>query len=309
MSPSTPPEGPLGWLGDSQRWRVEGISLWQPFEDRLTRALAGLETGRFLICKLTSPTTDGRASRKYLQYALISDGNGRLLTAEASSLRFQVGLDASAEAQQSLIDAMGWNRPDGLNHARQFPWPLAIDQAVAQSTRILRDIWRVAHPSQVSFSEVEHFERSDQPAGRTAGEVAAELTSWIHDAGGTTTELDQEQGCDLVASTADGDALIHVDDDGALVEITSYVGTVGPQGNVDQEIVIALSAKAISGRPLVLAHSASLRKVYLSTLHLADTLTPHSFVVQLAWLITSCHALHEHLKNRGLLHSDDPTTR
>lgn len=309
MSPSTHPEGPLGWLGDSQRWRVEGISLWQPFEDRLTRALAGLETGQFLICQLTSPTTDGRASRKYLQYALVSDGNGRVLTAEASSLRFQVGLDTSAEAQQSLIDSMGWSRPDGLNHARQFPWPLAIDQAVEQSTRILRDIWRVAHPSQVDFAEVEDFERFDQPADRTAGEVAAELASWIHDAGGTTTELDQEHGCDLVASTAEGDALIHVDDDGSLVEMTSFVGTVGLQGSVDQEIVVALSTKATSGRPLVLANSASSRKVYLSTLHLVDALTPHAFTVHLAWLITSCHALHEHLKNRGLLHSDDPTTR
>lgn len=159
MTSGPPNSGPLNWLPSARAAHADSARLWQPFQQRLTVALADLREGQFIICNISPAPAETRAvGSKYLQYLLDDDEDGRILVAEASALRYQVVTTPESTTEQSLIDGMGWTRPDNENHQRLYKWPLGVHSAVEDSLRILRDIWAVPHPHQVTIEEPESIE-------------------------------------------------------------------------------------------------------------------------------------------------------
>lgn len=154
MTSNTPSSGPLDWLPSARATHADSTRLWEPFEQRLTLALANLREGEFIICNISPAANETRlVGRKYLQYLLDDRPDARVLIAEASALRYQVVTTPESTTEQALIDAMGWTRPDNENHQQLYQWPLGVHAAVHDSLRILRDIWALPHPSLVDIDD------------------------------------------------------------------------------------------------------------------------------------------------------------
>lgn len=271
--------GLANWLPLAQsEGRVSG-DVWNQFGRHLERALGDLREESFLIVDVRWPSGEnGTSGTKYLQYALSDSGTRRILTAEASSLRFQSGLTPSSHTQQSLIDAMGWERPDNQNHSRDFVWPGELDQVVDQSLRILRDIWGVAHPSFVTVQGRRTFDPVDALSEQaTAEEVLAKVAAWLTAAGapevtstqGTCTVRVEDQELRV---TAEGEAITLVlplptteplDAESLLgaTETVAGVGRVGrhvlPDGRTRVDLTLQLPVIHLT-RPQFEAHVGAL---------------------------------------------------
>lgn len=294
-------DGPLGWLPETQVSRQAGLSVWQPFEDRLTHILGSLTDGSFLICEILTKAPDGRSGRKYLQYALVAGDSGRQLTAEASALRFQSVLDENAGAQQALIDAMGWTRPDETsNHGREFPWPLAIASAVSESTQILRDVWKVQHPSQVMFKDVATFERNGVSEGDSRQEVLSLAAAWLAYMGAVTGPA-PDINADIRAVMDEGDVIVRADSSGEVLEVSVRVGAGPVKVRDDAAILEAVGQAAFTGRPVIKASPSEGFHLILDNLIATQGLTRDAFMSHIAWLTSSAAAVREHLMKAGLL--------
>jgi len=297
MTTESHTDGPLGWLPDSQASRQAGLGVWQSFEEQLTQTLGSLADGTFVICEVWSQTPDGRTSRKYLQFALASGSAGRELTAEASALRYQLALDDNASAQEALIDSMGWSRPDETsNHRKQFPWPLAIAGAVSDSTRILRDVWGIQHPSQVTLKDIGSFACPLVAPGLTCQEILSLVTSWLSDMGADVGASDAREA-EIGAILDERKVIVRADSSGQALEVSTRVADRPIRARDDTAILEALSIAALTGRPVIRGSTAEGYELSLDIRIPTDGLTQGSFVNHLAWLMESANAAGDHLES------------
>lgn len=292
-------DGALGWLPGAQQSYALGLELWGPLESRLTRALANMHEGTFLVCEVPGATApDGGQGRKYLQYALDATEHGRRLTAEASALKYQVVTDPTAQAQQALIDAMGWTRPDDDNHRRMFAWPLGVEEAVAESMRILRDVWAITHPALVRIGEEESFGHPPLSGTADLATSHASITAWVGVLGGSAEPL--TEGSDVLLCRV-ADALISVravpEDD--RLELQAVLGTVGDADRDAAAILRAVSEEALTGC-VRLSEVDGGELLELDVSMPLDGLTIDDFARHVLWLAGSAVAVEVRLEREGV---------
>lgn len=288
-------DGALSWLPKSQASRRAGLGVWQPFEERLTHSLGALADGCFFICEIWSKTSEGRTSHKYLQYALVVEDGRRDLVAEASALRYQVAPGGNAGAQQALIDSMGWTRSeDAGNHRKLFPWPLGIADAVSESTRVLRDVWGVLHPSQVTFLDVDSFDQDVVTDGLERQEILSLAASWLAYMGAVTGPA-ADLNADIRAAMDDGEVIVRADSSGEVLEVSMRVGDRPMRVRDDAAILDAVSQVASAGRPVIKAAPSEGFDLILDNLIATQGLTRDAFMSHITWLTSSAAAVKQHL--------------
>lgn len=293
--------GPLGWLPDSQLAHATGVEAWRPFEDRLQRLLEDLAEDQFVICNLQPRAIDGREpSRKYLQYLLTTGNDGRRLIAEASSLRYQGGLDPNALAQEALIDAMGWARLDSDNHLRNYQWPSGIQDAVSDSLRILRDIWRVAHPSQLTFQDVGTLGGGPLTDGLTLPDIKDSLELWIESSGWQARRFEDDPDEGLIATTNEGSVLIFLQPNGTRIDLVSFVASIRWEPWVTSCILDIAAEAFISGCPIAPGDGSD-RDLYLRDMLPVNGLNEHIFMAQVRRNLDSRLILATRLGESGAL--------
>lgn len=294
-------EGALSWLPKSQASRSVVMGVWQPFEERLTRTLGSLNDGSFFICEIWYKTSDGRLGHKYLQYALFNNEWGRDLVAEASALGHQVDPGGDAGAQEALLESMGWTRPeDASNRSKRFTWPVGIADAVSASTRILRDVWGVQHPSQVTFLDVDSFDQDVLTDGLSRQEVLSLAVTWLSDMGAVTGPA-TDLNADIRAVMDSGEVIVRADSSGEVLEISVGVGDMPMRVRDDTAILDAVGQAAFSGRPVIKAAPQEGFHLLLDNLVATQGLTRDAFMSHVAWLTESAAAVREHLAKDGLL--------
>lgn len=283
-------EGVLSWLPRSQVSRRAGLGLWQPFEERLAHSLGSLAEGSFFICEIWSKTSDGRTSHKFLQYALFDDEE-RDLVAEASARRYQVAPDGNAGAQESLLDSMGWTRhEDSSNHRKLFPWPLGIADAVSESTQVLRDVWGIQHPSQVTFLDVDTFDQDVVTDGLARQEILSLAAAWLAYMGAVTGPA-ADLNADIRAAMDDGEVIVRADSSGEVLEVSMRVGNGPMRVRDDTAILDAVGQAAFTGRPVIKAAPSEGFDLILDNLIATQGLTRDAFLSHVAWLTESAAAV------------------
>lgn len=294
-------DGPLGWLPSAQQSYAIGLDLWDPLEQRLTGALANLREGSFLICEVPGPQTEaGERGTKYLQFALMEGEQGRRLTAQASALKYQGVTDPAGQAQQALIDAMGWTRPDDDNHQRVFSWPLDVHDAVGQSLRILRDVWGVTHPSLIRIGEPAAFGHEPLSAADDIQTLHTTLASWVELVGGSSKPL---SGSTEVLFCSVAEALVSlrpIPDEGRL-DLEGLVGVVRGADSHAAVIMRVVAEEALIGCVRLSPMDEGKELLELNESLRLDGLTLDSFAQQLLWLAGSCVTVESRLGSAGIL--------
>lgn len=287
--------GALSWLSKSQASGTVVMGVWQPFEERLARTLGSLNDGTFFICEIWYKTSDGRPSHKYLQYALFNNEWGRDLVAEAYALRYQVDPGGDAGAQEALLDSMGWTSSEGAgNHRKLFPWPPGIADAVSESTRVLRDVWGVLHPFQVTFLDVDSFDQDVVTDGLERQETLSLAASWLADVGAVTgPATDLNTG--IRTALDSGEVIVRADSSGEVLEISVSVGDMPMRVRDDTAILDAVGQAALSGRPVIKAAPSEGFHLILDNLIATQGLTRDAFMSHIAWLTSSAAAVKQRL--------------
>jgi hypothetical protein len=297
-------EAPLGWLPPAQTDHRLSVDLWAPFEGRLADELSRLRESTFVICTVDVPARNGGAKgHKYLQYLLAEDGDDRHLIAEASALKFQIVVDQSASTQQALIDAMGWTRPDDLNHRHIYAWPRDLDQTVADSMRILRDVWSIAHPSLVTFGERTLMGDPAAPGLPTASrdEVLAALADWVGDLTSDSPEF--EPGSEWVQFAID-DIRLHATArlDTTRIDVVAVIGLIKVErADVWRALVEAVSQDALVGNLSIGALNNGIVPADLRVSLPFEGLVPDSFRRHVNWLVSSTRQVRVRLVEEHLL--------
>ena len=297
-------DGPLAWLPAAQNAERTSIELWDPLEERLPTALADLRESTFVICQIPGPQdADGSHGAKYLQFLLADVGSTRVLRAEASSLRHQGVPDPAAMAQQALIDAMGWTRPSDGNHRRDYPWPLAVDEVVADSLRILRDVWRIAHPSQVRIGDPQVMgEPSSVLPSANDEQMLAALASWVQALGVQPETEHNIDGWLLVDFDGIPVMLGAFSEEGRL-SLTALLGDLASDADSVAALVESVADDAFVGKIERLPMDEGGWSVSLSLELPVDGLTAKAFGQNLGWLVTSTRAVRARLLAQGRLAS------
>jgi hypothetical protein len=292
-------DGPLGWLAAAQRSHRAAVDLWEPFESRLRGALADLRESTFLICEVPGPqAADGKQGSKYLQYLLTEDGEARVLVAEASALRYQGVVDDTASAQQALIDAMGWTRPDGGNHVRTYPWPHDLDPVVDDSMRILRDVWGVSHPALIRIGDPQSMAGPGVvPAFGTDEQILAQVSAWFAELGARPIPTDASM---VLVEVFDEIIAVSPDAGDSSIEVSGVLGALADARAAAVPLLEAVAEDALVGCVSLtsLEDGATLGELRL-TLAL-EGLTAAAFGRHVRWLAGSTTAVTRRLDEQGL---------
>jgi hypothetical protein len=225
------------------------------------------------------------------------------LIAEASALKFQVVVDQSASTQQALIDAMGWTRPDDLNHRHTYAWPRDLDQAVADSMRILRDVWSIAHPSLVAFGERTLMGDPPAPGLPTASrdEVLTALADSVGDL--TPDPPEFEPGSEWVQFVIDDIRLYATAGmESTRVDVVAVIGPINVERHdVWRALVEGVSQEALVGNLTIgdIDDGNALADLRISLPF--EGLVPDAVRRNVNWLVVSARGVRKRLVEQHLL--------